>query len=149
MPELRSGHTAVMADANHPNVDFVRRGFEALAAGDFDTAINQFSPELKYYGGDQYGRSREFGSRDEFFGMALEAMSLNDEFTNEVLDAFAVGESLVMVHVNGHRRSRATQEVLDIDYVMVLRIEDGVITHGVDLIDARAQSYLARLARAS
>lgn len=73
---------------------------------------------MKYYGGDQYGRSREFRSRDEFFGMALEGMALNDEYTNDVLDAFAVGESLVMVHVNGHRRSRATQEVLDMDYVI-------------------------------
>jgi ketosteroid isomerase-like protein len=138
-----------MADANHLNADFVRRGFEALAAGDVNGAINQFSPDLKYYGGDQYGRSREFGSRDEFFGMALEGMALNDEYTNEVVDTFAVGESLVMVHVHGHRRSRATQEVLDTDYVMVLRIEDGVITHGVDLIDESAQSYFARLAPAS
>lgn len=64
---------------------------------------------------------------------------------SSVVDAYAVGDSLVMVHVRGHRRARATGEVLDTDLVMSLRIDDGVITHAFDLIDARAEDYLRRL----
>ena len=133
------------ATADHPNVEFVRRGFTALEDGDIDTAISQFSPDLLYVGSDQFGRVREFRSRDEFFGMVLEAMALHDEYSNDVVDAYAVGDSLVMVHVRGHRRARATGEVLDTDLVMSLRIDDGVITHAFDLIDARAEDYLRRL----
>lgn len=137
-----------MARNSHPNVAMVRSGFEALGAGDLDTVVNQYAPDLKYYGGDQHGRAREFNSRDEFFGMAIEAMTLNDEFSNELVEAFAVGEELVMAHVRAHRRSRSNGDVLDADYVMVLRIEDGVITRGVDLIDSMAERYFAAFANA-
>ena len=140
--------TSGMARSDHPNVDLVRHGFEAMAAGDLDAVINLYSPDLKYYGGDQYGRSREFASRDAFFGMLAEAIALNDEFSTELVDAFAVGDSLVMAHVRGHRRSRATQEILETDFIMAMRIEDSVVTQGVDLIDGIAESYWARLASA-
>lgn len=135
-----------MATVDHPNVEFVRRGFSALADGDVETAIAQFAPDLHYVGSDQFGTLRQFTSRDEFFGMVLEAMGLHDEYSNEVVDAYAVGDSLVMVHVRGHRRARDSGEVLDTDLVMSLRIEDGVVTHAVDLIDARAEDYLRRIA---
>lgn len=37
-----------------------------------------------YYGGDPHGQPRELGSRDEFFAMSTGAMTLNDEFSNEL-----------------------------------------------------------------
>ena len=135
-----------MAAKDHPNVELVHRGFAALAAGDLETGVALFAPNLRYFGGDQFGRFREFGSRDEFFGMAIEAMALNDEFSNDLVDAYAVGDSLVMAHFRAHRRSRASGEVLDTDYVMVLRIDGGIVTHGVDLIDGDATAYFSRLA---
>ena len=131
---------------DHPNVELVRRGFAALAAGDVEIGASLFAPDVTYFGGDQFGRFREFGSRDEFFAMVMEAMALNDEYSNDLVDAYAVGDSLVMTHFRAHRRSRATGEVLDTAYVMVLRIEDGVVTHGVDLIDGDAAAYFGRLA---
>ena len=138
--------TSGMARSDHPNVELVRRGFEAMAAGDLDAVINLYAPDLKYYASDLDGRPRVFASRDELFGLVAEAMVLDDEHSNELVDAFAVGDSLVMAHIRGHRRSRATQEILEMDYIMALRIDDGVVTQGVDLIDAVAESYFARLA---
>jgi ketosteroid isomerase-like protein len=135
-----------MATTDHPNVELVRRGFAALAVGDVEAAMNQYAPDLRYVGSDQFGQMHECGSRDEFFEMVVEAMALHDEFTNDVVDAFAVGDELVMVHVLGHRRSRASGESLDTDLVMALRVQDGVVTRGVDLIDSRAESYFERLA---
>lgn len=118
----------------HPNVALVRSAFESVASGDMQTALNVYSPDLKYYGCDTTATPREFGSRDEFFGMVMEAMSLTDEFTTELVQAIAVGDSLVMAHVHAHRRARESQAVLDDDFVMVFRIDDGRITHGLDLI---------------
>ncbi len=134
-----------MATVDHPNVELIRRGFNALAEGDIATAVAQFSPQMSHYGADQLGRTREFGSADDLFGMMLEAMALNDEYRNELVDAFAVGDSLVMAHIRGHRRAKYTQAVLDFDYVMVFRIEGGQITRSVELLGTEAESFFARL----
>ena len=118
----------------HPNVALVRSAFEAVAVGDMQTAFDVYSPDLKYYGYDAQARPREFASRDEFFGMVMEAMSYCDEFDTTLREAFAVGDSLVMANVHAHRRARDSQKVLDDDFVMAFRIANGRITHGVDLI---------------
>jgi ketosteroid isomerase-like protein len=120
--------------AEHPNVGLVRSGFEAMAAGDMEAVIGMYSPELKYYGYDATARPREFASRDEFFAMVMGAMSYCDEFSMDLVNAYPVGDSLVMAHVHAHRRSRESQETIDDDFAMVFRIDDGQVTHGVDLI---------------
>jgi ketosteroid isomerase-like protein len=122
-----------MSQTEHPNVALVRSAFESVASGDMQTALNVYSPGLHYYGYDTTATPREFGSRDEFFGMVMEAMSYTDEFATELVQAYPVGESLVMAHVRAHRRARQSQETIDDDFVMAFRIEDGHITHGFDL----------------
>jgi ketosteroid isomerase-like protein len=130
-----------MADHEHPNVEFIRRGFEALVAGDLETTTNQFSPSLEYYGADEFGRAKKMHSRDDLFGVLLAAMGRFDEYNNELVDAYAVGPELVMTHVRLHRRRRTTGEVLDTDIVMAFRVQDGVITRGVDLLDSSAERW--------
>lgn len=120
--------------SEHRNVALVRSGFAAMASGDMQTVLGLYSPDLKYYGYDASARPREFGSRDEFFAMVMEAMALCDEFSMELVNAYPVGDSLVMAHVHAHRRSRASGEALDDDFAMVSRIDDGQVTRGVDLI---------------
>ena len=133
-----------MADRDHPNVDFIRRGFEALAAGDLDTVTSQFSPDLRYYGADQFGRPTEMQSRDELFGVLLAAMERFDEYDSDLVDAYAVGDELVMAQVRLHRRRRTAGDVFDTDIVMVFRIEDGAITRGVDLFDSEAERWFGQ-----
>ena len=134
-----------MADVSHPNVDTVRRAFTAMASGDITTVLEIYSPELAYFGGDQLGRFRSFGSRDEFFGMVMEAMALNRLFENELVDAYAVGDSLVMTHIRGHRAPASGGDPMTFDYVMALRLEDGIVTRATDLIDADAERYFSSL----
>lgn len=33
--------------SDHPNVTLLRRGFDALASGDFDTVLEMYAPDLK------------------------------------------------------------------------------------------------------
>lgn len=75
--------------------------------------------------------------------MVLEAMELNEQFTNELVDAYAVGDGLVMAHIRGQRQAPGSAAI-EMDYVMVLRIANGVVTRGVDLMDADAQQYLSQ-----
>ena len=134
-----------MAEATHPNVELIRRSFAAMASGDMATVLEVFSPDLAYFGADQTGQFRTFDSRDEFFGMVLEGMALNSRFENELADAFAVGDSLVMAHVRGHRAPASGGVPTTFDYVMVLRLDNGVVTRATDLIDADFERYCANL----
>jgi ketosteroid isomerase-like protein len=117
----------------HPNVALVRRWFEAVAAGDLQTAVAVLSPGLRYHGCDDKGEARQFRDRDELFAMFLRAVAQTDEYTNAIVDALPVGETLVMTHVRAHRRAKHSGESVDDDFVMALRIEHGQITHGADL----------------
>lgn len=65
--------------------------------------------------------------------MCLQAVAKTDEFTTEIVQALPVGDSLVVVHARAHRRAAASQETVDDDFVIALRIENGHITHGIDL----------------
>jgi hypothetical protein len=130
----------------HRNVALVRNGFEAFDKGDVQAAIDLFSPDVRYYGYDATGHAREFEGRDAFFAMVIEATSQMDENETEFLDAVAVGDSMVMARVRGHRRVRESQDTLDTEFVMVFRIEDGKVTHGLDMVDREAEEFYKRLA---
>jgi uncharacterized protein len=130
---------------DHPNVALIRQGFEALASGDIDTVLNMYSPDLKWHGGDEHGTPTDFGSRDDFFGMFMRSLEIFDESTMELVDATPVGDSLVAAHVRAHRRARDTQQVADFDFIMAFRVENGHVTHGVDLLDGDAEDYFAAL----
>jgi uncharacterized protein len=134
------------ASSEHPNVVLVRKGFEAFDKGDLQATIDLYAPDVQYSGYEATGHRREFTSRDELFGMFMEVMAVMDEMETELLDAYAVGDSIVMTRVRGHRRVRATKEVLDTEFVMVFRIANGQVSHGVDLIDENTESFYKNLA---
>lgn len=134
-----------MAETDHPNVEAIRAGFDALAQGDFDTALHQLAPDLEHYGAGVDGTHR-LVDRDGMLQILLEASTLNAEYTNDVVDLFAVGDSIVMGHLRGRRRSAATGEALDFDYMMAWRFRGGVIVQSVDLVDTDALPFFARLA---
>jgi ketosteroid isomerase-like protein len=117
----------------NPNVTLVRRLFSSWTAGDAPTAVSILSPQIRYYGYDHKGTAREFSDRDDFFAMVIQAVTQTDEFTNELVQAFPVGETLVVAHVHARRRAKKSQEAVDDDFVIAYRIENGQITHGIDL----------------
>ena len=133
--------------AEHANVTLLRQGFAALASGDIDAVLRMYSSDLKWHGANELGTPTDFDSRDDFFGMFLRSFEIFDESTMELVDATPVGDSLVAAHVRAHRRARDTQQVADFDFVMAFRIEDGQVTHGVDLLDRGAEDYFAALKR--
>lgn len=115
------------------NVALIKRWFEAAAAGDTESVLEILCPTLRYYGYDHKAEAREFRDRDDLLAMCMQAVAETDEFSTEIVRAFPVGETLVMVHARAHRRARRSQETVDDDFVLVFRIEGGQITHGVDL----------------
>ena len=75
-------------------------------------------------------------------------MTLTDAFSTDLVAAYPVGDTLVMAHVHAHRRSRQSQETVDDDFIMAFRIENGTITHGMDLCGPRLLDFWKRNAAA-
>ena len=132
----------------NPNVALVHRLFSSWAAGDATTAVNILSPQIRYYGYDHKGTAREFRDRDDFFAMVMQAVAATDEFTNELVQAFPIGETLVVAHVHARRRAKKSQEAVEDDFVTAYRIENGQITHGIDLCGPALLAFWKRNAAA-
>jgi len=128
----------------HPNVRLVRGLFERADAdeapitmegyveGGWDTL---FAADVTYCGTSAHGNLQMALGKEALFEMSREPAQFMepDALGEELLDCVAFGDELVAVHARCHRRIRATGERVSYEYVMVVRIEDGLITRGVDV----------------
>lgn len=83
--------------------------------------------------------------RDAFFafvGRCAEALS---ERRDEVLTITGIDGQCAFVHARAYRRSRANGEEIAYEWAMLYRVEDGLITYGADMLDARAQAFWGRV----
>ena len=67
-----------------------------------------------------------------------------DERGEELLDCVSFGDELVAVYARCHRRIRSTGERVSYEYVMVVRVEDGQITRGVDVGERKIDDIYRR-----
>ncbi len=123
------------------NVELVRRGFAAYDAGDLDTVIEMWHPDVVYHGWSVDGERKEFRGRDAFFGMLMEAVTKLDENKQDLVSITPVGDEIVMCQLRGHRRAKGSSETKTYDFVMVLRLQDGQVIHGSDMADSKAESF--------
>ncbi len=128
------------------NVELVKKGFAAYDAGDLDTVIAMWHPDVLYHGFNAEGERAEYRGRDAFFGMLIQAGALLEENVNEIVSAQPVGDEIVVVQVRGKRRAKGDKETTFIDYVMVLRIENGQVTHGTDMVDSKDEAFWRNVA---
>ncbi len=123
------------------NVELVHEGLRALGEGDLEGALRIWHPDVVYWGFDTTGGDpREFRGRDAFFAMLAEAASHVDEFTNELIDAYAFGDNIVACHYRGTRRAKGGR-AQTFEFAQLLRFDDGVITFGADVVDPAAQGF--------
>jgi ketosteroid isomerase-like protein len=144
----------------HPNVRVVRGLFDrpdANAApitmdgyleGGWDT---RFAPDITYCGTSAHGNLQMALGKEALFEMSREPAQFMepDELGEELLDCVAFGDELVAVHARCHRRIRNTGERVSYEYVMVVRIEDGLITRGVDVGERKIDDIYRGLRGAS
>jgi ketosteroid isomerase-like protein len=131
-----------MPAAGHPNVDLIRRLYEALEARDLDTIVSLFDPEVDIvqteelpWGGEYHGHK----GLAEFFG------ALGRHIRSKVKHArvFAAGDRVVQVgRTTG--TVNATGAAFDIDEVHLFTVRDGRVVRFEAYIDT--PSTLAVLA---
>ena len=112
----------------HPNVDLLRKGYDAFATGDLDTIRNEvFSPDLVLHVAGRSPLSGEYRGVDEvfgFFGKLFElsggtfALELHDAVAN---DRHAIGLSSISAQRDGKTLDGAKG-------VELYHIQDGRVT---------------------
>lgn len=122
------------------SVAIVRAGFAALADGDMETVIAQWDPDVVYWGYDANGQPKEFRSRDEFFGMVLQAAGRWEAFTNELVEAYPVGPELVMCHLRCRRKAPG-QAPFVFDAAQILQITAGRIVRAAEIVDSGTRAF--------
>jgi ketosteroid isomerase-like protein len=93
--------------AEHPNVERMRMGYEAFAAGDLDTLRNErFAPDIVFHVTNSGSLSGDYKGVDEVFGFFGKLMEETDgTFRLEVHDLLANDE-----HTIGLVRTTATRK---------------------------------------
>src|SRR3954454_18431419 len=117
--------------------------------GEFDdpqAMMALWHPEVTYFGMDHRGDDRLFDGLEAFGGLYVATASVMDVMSDELIQADAVGEDLVMAHVRATRRGAVTGESITSRYVIVLQVVDGTIVRGVDKV---AEDYRAFFRRQS
>jgi ketosteroid isomerase-like protein len=120
----------------HPNVSLVRRLYDAMAAGDLDTILEIFDPNVVVTQTPDLPWGGEFHGHDglgKFFGKLTEHIS--SKVTHEAV--FAAGEKVVQI---GHTAGtvKATGAAFDIREVHILTIGEGKVVRFDAHIDTPA-----------
>ena len=122
------------------NVAMVKAGYKALDEGAMDVVLNNWHPEVVYYGFDGAGQPHEFHGVDELLAMVGDVTAKMEIFTNDLLDVEAVGPDMVVCRVRANRKPRGG-DVIAHEFVQVLRVENGKITRGVEMISSATEDY--------
>jgi ketosteroid isomerase-like protein len=119
--------------------------------GDFDdpqAMMALWHPDVSYFGMDQGGDDRLFEGLEEFGRLYSATAAVMDVMTDELIEAYSVGEDLVMAHVQATRGGAITGERITSRYVIVLQVLDGTIVRGVDKVAEDYRAFFRRQAAA-
>lgn len=81
----------------------------------------------------------------DFINTCAEALA---DRSDEILAITSVDQQCAFVHARAYRKSAATGEEIRYEWAMLYRVEDGLITYGSDMLDADAQAFWGRIAKA-
>ena len=108
----------------HPHAKLARTAWEAVSASDLDTLQEVCSDHLIWHASGRGARAGDYRGRDAVLNYLAAIGDAAERFDSR-LDHVLVGDDLVAVlfHVTGRRRGR----VLDTDFILLFRIEEGRI----------------------
>ncbi|HSH94383.1 MAG TPA: nuclear transport factor 2 family protein [Roseimicrobium sp.] len=130
----------------HPNVTFVKSLFQKdknknISLADYDKGgfASNYHPNLTYVGTSARGELQVCLGNNALLAMAQEPAALMDSDGpgEELLACIAFGDELVSVHARSHRKIKKTGERVSYEWVMTVRVENGIVTRGVDVGEAK------------
>ncbi|MCU1504798.1 MAG: hypothetical protein JWM12_4152 [Ilumatobacteraceae bacterium] len=123
----------------HPNVTLVRANFAKITSGDVAGAMADWDRDGRYHAFDADGvESRDLSDVTD---VVTAGQRLLEHHENEIIEARAIGEELVSLHLRVHATSRAGR-TMTADYLIVLNVRSGKIRWACDFIDTTIQTFL-------
>jgi ketosteroid isomerase-like protein len=124
--------------ADHPNVERMRKGYDAFGRGDMDYLRNEmFADDVVFHVAGDNPLAGEYKGMDEVFGFFGRLMQESGgTFSLEIHDVLANDEhGIGLVHVTAEREGRR----LDQNAAHVFHLRDGKITESWSMVeDSRA-----------
>ena len=117
--------------ADHPNIQVFMRAYAAFAAGDFEALADVFDEHVVWHNPGRNPLSGDYEGRDAAFASFAEEFERSGgTYRPEIHDVLANDEHTVaLMHVTAERNGKT----LDMNYALILHIEDGKIVEGWDI----------------
>ena len=124
--------------AEHPNVDLVRKGYEAYSTGDMDTITKLFADDILWHIAGRSPLAGDYKGRDQVFGFFGKLMELSDGTSKiEVHDILANDEHAVAIVTGSGTRNGKSLNSPD---VHVFHMKNGQV---VEFWDSPLDQYEA------
>jgi uncharacterized protein len=124
-------------------LDVVRRGFEAMNAGDLEALIDILADDVVATVPSEYANADVYRGRDGFRLMAEQWLEPWSEFRAEPLGFIEEGDAVIVpVHQTGTGRESGIEVDMDLAYLM--RVRDGKLAEWRLCADADEARELAR-----
>jgi len=104
-----------------------------------------FHPDVEF---SMFGESgtKEYGrGRDQYLSFVERSANALAARSDEIVSITPVDEQMAVVRSRAWRKSAATGEELRYEWVMLFRVENGLITYGADMLDRDAQEFWGRI----
>lgn len=114
--------------ADHPNVDVIRRGYEAFSAGDMNALAEVMDENVIWHVPGNNPHSGDYKGRDETFAYYAKLGEASEGTLKvEVHDILANDEHAVGMHRDTAQRGGKS---LDTNEILIFHIRDGKIVEG-------------------
>ncbi len=93
--------------AEHPNVELMRKGYEAFSRGDMKTVGGIFSEDIVWHSPGDNPLAGDFKGTDQVFGLLAKLLELTEgTFHQEIHDMLANDEHVVVLVDDGWQRPK-------------------------------------------
>ena len=102
-------------------------------------------PEIQF---SMFGPSgtKEFQiGRDNYLNFVEKCAALLSDRSDEIVSITSADEEIAIVTANAWRKSKSTGEEIHYQWVMLYRVEDGLVTYAADMLDRDAQEFWGRI----
>jgi ketosteroid isomerase-like protein len=117
-------HNRVVAMVEHPNAKLAKTAWSATSAGDVGALSRVCTPDVVWHASGRGWRAGDYRGREAVFEYLASLGESADRFDSR-FDHVLVGDdrAAVLFHATGRRG----KQTLDNDYVLLFRIEEGLI----------------------
>lgn len=101
-------------------------------------------PEVEFSLFGQSGTKEVGHGLEAYFAFVANCQAALCDSSDEILNVIGIDEECVFVRARAYRKAKATGEDIRYEWATLMRVEDGLITSVIDILDRDAQMFWGR-----